>query len=379
MISKTYLRFTGFVFVLLCFAWPASAQLKIDEFDKMLNKAHAYRNIKSDSILYYAGIAYSIAAQMQQPDLQIDALKLIINTQIKKGVYASAIKNWLRADSIVTTNNLGKRQIEILMYKGLVFQGSGLNSESLKYFFDAKDLINKTGDDRFGADLDYYIALSYYDINELTKCRNFATSAIVDELNQRDSSFVLKSYLLISSSFNKADSIHKYLELAEESSKVRPDDYKYAILLNNKALFYKASGKTSKAKKAYLKAIGISLKNGYIKHLSNLYNNYAYLLMSEKKYDSALLVLDRALAFSRDINNTDIEASVLDSYSDYYAITGDPVNSLIFYRRSVKLRKEYTAKQQIEKSLFLSTVFETEKKEKEIARQESALYKTNAI
>jgi len=133
------------------------------------------------------------------------------------------------------------------------------------------------------------------------------------------------------------------------------------------------------AKASYLEAIDISVTNGYTKHLSTLYNNFAYLLMVEKNHDSANLLLTEALKIARELNNIDIEASVLDSYSDYYATIGDSAQSLAYYRQSVKLKNKYRTQQQIENSLFLSTVFETEKKEKEIARQESRLYRINAI
>lgn len=379
MISLKTVRFGGFGFMFLYFLSTAIAQVQTDDFDKELDVAHGYQNIDSDSVLYHAETAFSMAGQLRKPGLQIDALTLIVKTHIKKGEYARAIQHCLMADSIASINKLADRQIEVMMYKGLVYQNSGLNAEGLTHFFNAKDLIVVTGNDKYKADLDYYLAISYYKINEFDKCRYYAREAVIANLEQRDSTLLHQSLVLIASSFRNADSIQKYLQLADDLSKIRRDNYKRAVLLNNKALFYKALGDKAVAKTSYLEAIRISVSNGYTEHLSNLYNNYAYLLMAEKKYDSVNLVLTEALTIARKLNNIDIEASVLDSYSDYYATIGDSAQSLVNYRQSVKLREQYRAQQQIAKSLFLSTVFETEKKEKEIARQESSLYRTNAI
>ncbi len=101
--------------------------------------------------------------------------------------------------------------------------------------------------------------------------------------------------------------------------------------------------------------------------------------MDEKKFDSVEIVLKKALFLTRELKNIDLEASIMDSYSDYYALLGDSAMSYKSYKNSIQLRNQYREKQRVEQSMFLSTVFETEKKEKEIARQESKLYQINSI
>jgi len=375
MINVRAEKFTGFVFLLLCFLGTVSAQEQLEDFNRNMDIAYSYQNINSDSILAHAGSAYSIALNLQNPDLKIDALKLIIKAQLINGNNSTAMLNCLKADSIIAINRLSDRLPEILMCKGLIYQNSGFTSEGLQLLFQSKGLIEKLNNEIIESELNYYIALASYEIGENEQSRKYLKEAMVSRLNDKDYTSLMNYYMLMASTFTSVDSISKYLQLADEISKLKKMDYKKAILLNNKALFYKATRNLTLAKTYYLEAISISVTNGYLKHLSNLYNNFAYLLMAEAKYDSALLVLDKALSISRDLNNIDIEASVLDSYSDYYVAVNDSAKALINYKESVKLKNEYRKKQQIEKSLFLSTVFETEKKEKEIARQDSELYR----
>jgi len=101
--------------------------------------------------------------------------------------------------------------------------------------------------------------------------------------------------------------------------------------------------------------------------------------MAETKYDSAGYVLEKALELAKNLDSEKLEALVLDSYSDLYGKTGNAEKSLEYYRQSVKLKNKYKAKQQVEESLFLSTVFETGKKQLEIEKQKVRQYKTNAI
>lgn len=365
------------VFLLLILK-TISAQLPIDDFNKKLDKALAFQNIDSDSILYYAESAYDIAIDIKNPEFQIDALKQIIKTQIKIGSYSKAIRNCLKADSIILFNDSKSRKAEILMYKGVVYESSGLGSEGLKYLFMANKLIDETQDFEYAPELDYYIAATYYEIGELENCRLYAKKAIHGESKNRDSSNMIKSVALISSSFRNADSVYKYLKIQDELTQSDPSDYKRSVFLNNKALYYKAVNNMDIAAKSYREAIDIATKNAFKMDLSVVLNNYAYLLMAEGKYDSANLTLAHALSITRELENIDLEATVLDSYSDYFEKTGDAAQSLKYYRKSVKLRNKYKRQQQIEKSLFLSTVFETEKKESEIARQNAKLYQTNA-
>jgi len=367
----------GILFFILCFLIAANSQGQIDNFDNNYRTAKFFQNINTDSVMFYGGLAYQDAEKLNDPNLQINALILLLKAGIKMGNYSVAIKLCLKADSIATANSLKTRKIETLMYKGLVYSNSGLDAEGLRIYFEAKDLIIETSDRSFESELDYYIALAYFNINEINLCRTYLMKAYINEFSKNDSANAFKSLLLMSSTFYQSDSVLKYHDLAFKILSTDSSDYKKAILLNNKALLFKSIGNFYAAKKSYMEAITISSENGYQEHIANLYNNFAYLLMSEQKFDSAFLVLQKALVISKNLNNIDIEASVLDSYSDSYMAVGDSASALLSYKQSVKLRNEFRNNQQIEKSLMLSTVFETEKKEREIAHKNTQLYRTN--
>lgn len=349
------------------------------KFDYYLERAVHFKDINTDSILHYGLKALDAAQETDNPKQQVLALEYLIKTQIKKGEFSKAILYWQKADSIVSANQLDSLRVKLLMYKGLVYEASGLNSEGLKYYFEAKKITGLSSDNSFSAEMDYYIALAFSNINEFDKSREYARLAIAEDLVKKDSTSIIKSLLLIADSFLDIDSAEYYLDMANTVSQRETTNLYRVALLSNLALLYKSTGRTSQAKTLYLEGIKIGTANGFLENLSTLYNNYAYLLMDEMKYDSAGYCLSKAMTIAKDLKNNELEANISDSYSDLYAKTGNFEKSLEFYKQSVKLKDEYRARQQAEESLFLSTVFETEKKQQEIERQKARIYRTNAI
>jgi len=94
-------------------------------------------------------------------------------------------------------------------------------------------------------------------------------------------------------------------------------------------------------------------------------------MMAEKKYDSASYYLDKAFTLASELNNIDLEAVIYDSYSDYFKAIDDYPNALKYLELSMEKRKEYQARQRVKESLFLSAVFESDQKEKELLKKEN--------
>ncbi len=362
-----YLKFAPLLLCLLI-ALNTSAQ-DVNHFQRALD----FQDINSDSAMKYGNLAYLEARHIQDVNLRIDVLVLLIKTGIKQGKFSSALRQCLAADSMAAANRLLNRQIEILMYKGLVLLNSGLHAEGLELLIEAKEQMNDNNFRTFESELDYYIGLAYYYMGDMILCRNYLMEAYHEEISTENPSNAFKSLMLMSSTFQHADSVSRYLQLASRSLENDSSNYKQVILLNNLALLYRSTGRSTLAKGTYLKALAISSEAGFYDITANLYNNFAYLLMAEDNFDSAFRVLDEALEISRNLDNIDLEASVLDSYSDCYVAVGDSSRALRTYRKSVKLKNQSREARQIERSQLLSVVFETGKKEQEIVRQNNQL------
>ncbi len=338
-----------------------------------IEKANYYRYKNTDSTLLFAHKAYELATDTD-PNLKLDALYLMIKAYMKAGMATSALSLCDTALIVIKNNKLLNRENEVLLYRGNLYQSMGFSPKALEIFLEVQSNIDNNYSPQYKADLYYYIAKIYYELNELDKAKTYLSKSLKVANDENLIQHTFSNYLLLSGTSRKKDTIQKYHELAREIIESNPNlSYEKVSLLNNQAMFNKALSNFSKSKKQYLEAIKISIENGFQKHLLNIYNNYAYLLMAESKYDSAYYYLNEALNIAQDIKSLDLESEIYDSFSDYYERTGDYEKALKYTDMYIVKREAFRRQQSKQRTMFLSAVFETEQKEKEILQQENEI------
>jgi two-component system, NarL family, sensor kinase len=341
-------------------------------YKELIEKARFYKYKNTDSTLYFANKAYNIADKNN--DAKLDALFLMIKANIKSGMVTYALSLCDTAQLIIDKNKLFKREYEVLLYRGNLYQSMGFAAKALEIFLDVQTNLDSHSSAQYRADLYYYMAVVYYELGEINKANNYLLLSLDVANNENLYQHSFSNYLLLSLSTQKIDSIQKYITLADNIIEKHPNlSYEKVSLRNNQARFNKAFGRYDESKKQYNEAIGISLENGFQKHLLNLYNNYAYLLMAVSNYDSAYYYLSEALVISKKIKSLDMESEIYDSFSDYFERTGDFKNALKYTDMFVKKRNAFREQQSRQRSIFLSAVFESEQKEKEILQQENEI------
>jgi len=347
-----------------------------------LNKAEKFMYINNDSSFIYYEKALQIANSNNLISKEIEILFLLTKIEITRGNPLRAIHYCNLTLSISESYGFEQEYLSALIHKGNIYQVAGLMSEALEILFEAESRIDKSkiqnSDNHL--DLNLFLASTYYDMNEIPKSTEYLIKNLALKKINPYNVKLAGTYILLANIHNDPDSIFYYLNKAEIIVKENTHSTnELLVILNNKALVNKALGFLKKSKSIYIKAINIALEHGYKPYLANLYNNYAYQLMAENNLDSVEYVLNEAFTISRQIQDIDLEASILDTYSDYYKTTNDLLKALDFKNRSIIKRNEYREKQQINQSLFLSTVFETEKKELEIEKQKGRVSRFQAI
>ncbi len=372
--KKNYRLILFFLLVAFFYCYPIIASEIDSKIDSTLKKANNFRNVNSDSAQYYAIAALNLSRESHNPRMEYKSLIYLTRFNIKAGHLGEAIFNCAEATRIVESNNFLNSKVEVLMYSGVAYQAMGLSSDALNLFLEAQNQKSDTINYNVRIDLDFYTGSVYADINEFKKCNAYLHSSISQSIENDYILGALKSYLLLSNTYNNVDSIRKYLDLANSIIEENPSlTYEKVVLRNTQALVNKAIGNLKLSKTQYLEAISISKRTGYQESLSNLYNNYAYLLMEESKYDSAKNYLDHSLEIAISIKSLDMELEIYDSYSDYFENIGDFESALKYADLFIEKRDQYRDQQRIQQSLFLSAVFETEQKEKEILQQDTEI------
>ncbi|RLD84779.1 MAG: hypothetical protein DRJ10_00260 [Bacteroidetes bacterium] len=345
-------------------------------FDSTYNKAVSYKNINSDSVLHHANQALTLAKESNNPLLEYKSLILLAKSNIKTGHLGEAIVNCSQAGKLVESNNLSSRKVEVLMYLGVAYQAAGFTADAIKLFLEARTQVTEPVKYSIRIDLDYYIGLAYAEIQEYDKSYYYLQKCIKLSRKYEYNTGAFDAYILLSNTSNKIETINKNLELANIIINENPQlKYERVVLRNNQALLNKALGKLELSRKQYLEAIRIAEKSGYREMLSSLYNNYSYLQLTETKYDSAKIYLDKSLELAKDIESLYLESEIYDSYGDYYKAIGAFESALKYSELFTKKRNQYREQQRIQETLFLSAIFETEQKEKELLQQENEISK----
>ena len=348
-------------------------------YDSLYFRAQNFTHINTDSVRYYLNQALLIAEESNNPNNSVKTLLELAINDTKSGDYTNCITYCSKAFEIASIHNLKSERINILKTTGSIYQTQGLTYEALNLYLEAIQL-NKSSNDSKGAVLYYCLASAYEDLGEIEKCIDYAKTSLQLAKQFKNVQDEFNAYSLLANTQTKVDSIRKYLNLSKEIINQNPNlHYEKVTIFNNLAIFEKALGDYEKSSDLYSEAIKIAKTNQFNIFLSKIYNNYAYLLMAQEKYDSAKIVLEKALKYASNKNKLNLEGSIYDSYSDYYYKINDFEKAFQYQDTSTSKKNQYRSQQQIQRSLFLTAVFETEKKEMEIVEKENKLNHTKSI
>lgn len=378
-INTRFLIFLG----LLIASVNTNAQVLDPNLQRLLNQSNSFIGINKDSVNYYGEKALTYADSLQNKSYLVKVYLFLTISDILSGELVEAYEKTEKASAIIEANNLSDQRAEVMMYKGVVYKSLGQASEALKFLFNAQDELEKNSkDDDFNrkSDLYYYIGQTYADLGEREMSIEYLQQSISMALNSSTPTGAFKSYNLLADNYTNVDSIQKYYTLArkivDDNSQMQ---YEKSVLLVNQALLDESLGNKKRSKTNYIQSLKLAEEKGYQILLSAAYNNYAYLLLDEGNYDSALIALNNAVEKAKATNQIDYEANAYDSFADYYIATNDYKKAVEYKILSIKTNKEYTEKQRIQESLFLATVFETKKKEEEILASENKLNQFRSI
>ena len=345
-----------------------------ESFSSLINRANSYENINNDSILIYANKALQLAESENNIFDQLKAKLFIIDTEIKTGKYGDAIKLCIAANQLAIKNDQIGIHIELLVYTGIVYQKMGFSNQALDYFHKAQQIAEENNYRIVSNDIHYYIGSVFHDIGDMNQSRNNLQLSISNSIQNSYPRRLFESYYMLSNTFKAPDSIDRYITLAAIVLESNPGlKYEQVVLRNKQGYINNARGNLNLSKKQYLEAIHVSITNHFNIYLARLYNNLTYLLITEKQYDSANNVLGKALAIVIDLRMTDLEATILSAYCEYYIAIGDYKKAFAYQESSMIKSKEYREQQQVQESLFLSTVIENEHREKDILHQENKI------
>lgn len=376
MTSKLTIRVISLLlyFLLILNCISISQNSKSNQIDSLLDMANLFININEDSVDYFSKIAYKESEILLDYNSMLDAIVIRIKSRIKTGDLIKSKELCDTALTHATLHNLTNRLFQLSILRGNVYQAMGFDAEALELFIAADKRVRQPGFERDDMDLYYYMSMIYFDLGDLESGYFYLTKSLRLALNKGNDSDIFPIYYLFIATSTNNDTIQKYTWLADSLIEVNPRlTYEEVALRNIEALYSRANGDLAKAKSLYKRSIKVATENNFSDYLTILFNNYAYALMAEEKFDSAEIYLESALALSIKDGSLENESNIYDSYCDYYEKIGDWKNAYKYAELFIERDAQYREQQKAQKSLYLTAVYETEQKEKEILKKENEI------
>lgn len=259
------------------------------------------------------------------------------------------------------------------MCMGLACQKQSKYKEATSYFFEALKTVDKVDDENLRAKL----------LNSIATCFAY-----------------MKQYDMAETYFLKAYDVFK---------KTGDDVSCAKVMMNLGNIFYTreyVTGHFSECYKYYREAMRIAEKNNDIEDMATLYGNLAMVYTDDGKYDEALVTIDKGMALARQMNskadmifldyyagktyaamknfpkaesflfesvklaeemkNDDCVSEGYLSLADMYYSKGDYKVAYDYYEKYKHLEDTLLSRESTEQLNELKTIYETEKKEKEL-------------
>jgi tetratricopeptide (TPR) repeat protein len=295
------------------------------------------------------------------------------------------IKEFERAEK----NLPKKNRLTALIYYSYNFNTLGLINNikgnypvALNYFYKAIEIAEKTGDWGTLARCNGNIAMIFQNQNNANKAIPYYKKAINIYLEKKDTFGIgmVKlnlgpCYLILKDTLN-AISTYKEAEILAEKINHIP---LLTVVYGNLGAVYADQKKLKEAEFYLRKSLNMSLMYQAPEHVSRNYYNLGLLMTELKNYKEAFYLITRGLRMSDSIGNKSGVSAAYEYLSSLYERSNIPLTdstgklitnqaelrllALLYYKKSIKLKKELEGEESQRKSLEQEARFEYEKKE----------------
>jgi two-component system NarL family sensor kinase len=298
-------------------------------------------NAKYDSTIILAGTV------LANPEAKDDAIRAesygsLAAANWHLGKPDDAIMNYMRsADLWQKQKNMGEYG-GALVGIGYVYQSQNKLAEAEKYIKLGLEAI-KTSDNVHALANAYHALANTYGMNN-----KFKEALAIDSIG---------------------------LELAYKNN----IDFSLSMFYDNMANCYMYSGDFDKSYELFKKCIPLDEKRGNNKQLSDTYLNLGNLFLMQNKPDAAIRFLDSSIILADASGYKQGKQNSLQLLSDAYKAKGDDKKALEYLNKMIVVKDSLVSEAREKKIVELQSLYETDKREKELLLQKEQLSKQRYI
>ncbi len=213
----------------------------------------------------------------------------------------------------LNSSKIDTTKVDILLDLGQRLSTSD-PSKAIKYLLEAEKQSISIKDSNRLASSYKRLGVSYYYISEYPRALDYYLKAYSISLatgNQNNLSSVYNNVGLVYHRMKQFAEALKFFNLSKEINITSNNKIQLALNYNNIGLAYRALGKYDSALIAYNRSLEINLKLNRRQTLSSNYNNIGNLLIENKKYAEAINYFQKSLKISQEFKNLYEQAIIL--------------------------------------------------------------------
>ena len=337
-------------------------------------RADYYLDYSYDSSMFYANVALDLAKKHKNKEEEVKALNILGNAHYLSGNYKLALNIWEQCLKIAQEYNMEIEEAKALCNIGVIFKIWGDYTKAIEHYRSALEtyeklndsiliakLLNNIGCIYFSYEIDYQKALDYFlrALNIYIQSKDSLTIADISsnigivyleiKQNKKAIEYFTKSINIYKSIGDKSGIANSYTQLGE-----------IQIMLGE---FEKALKYFSKAQNIY-KVLG---------EKSNYLYSYAQIAAVYKEMNKLNNALTYNMLYLKHANKQNLKSDILGQYKEIsiiYEALGNYKKAIEYYKKYSQFKDSLVNEKNLIQVARLETIYETEKKEKEIIQLE---------
>jgi signal transduction histidine kinase/uncharacterized protein HemY len=364
-----------------------SAQNKLDSLEKALQKTNNDTN--TVNILQQLGGIYRRGDPQKAQQLAEKSLKLAQKLNYPKGVgfgyvelgiladmqgnYKKALSLYEKAEPVFLKHQLLRGQAAVKQNRAMLYYYQSDYLAAQRNYLDALRILEQIGDKAAQASVlnnlgalfedkkDYQKALSYFLQSLKIKESLDNPISLASTLNNIGNIYI---------SLKKVDTAEKYFYKSLENAEKYHNQRSVAIALANLGRVHSERKQFEKALELYQKSMGIEEAMQNEEGIGVCWVNIGHVLLQTNKTDEAINYLEKGLKVMEKIDYKIHIQNALEYLAEGYAKKKNFEKSYAFQKRYSAIHDSIYTEESNRKIAEMQTLYETEKKDKQIAVQE---------
>ena len=354
--------------------YSKQALLLLDKSDKGFAEIYnsigaAYENLQDiDITIYYYNLALEFAIEEENIEEEASALYSLGLVYDGLDKYRKSLEYYLNASNIYY--ELGKEDTyaNLLNNIGIIYESLNIYDKALEYYLNSYKRYEKINDKEGLANSlnnmgNIYQTMKYYDRALEYYNRSMGIYEEIDNESGISSSY--NNIGIIYHELKDYDKTLEYYQLSLEIAYKIEEKEGIATSLNNIGIVYNDLKDYEKALENYLMSLETSIELNDNWAVANTSINIGEMYIDQRDFIKGLDYLEKGVIIAEEYNFKDLLMESFKIFSKYYLGKKDYKNTYFQFKKFAELKDSLFAESS-QKIAEIQTIYETEKKEKEI-------------